>query len=82
MSWCEFDAYATRQSSRTYLVVLDREEDESVGVDLENGLVHLVALDAGSCTRLCFFDLGKILGHRNALDRDSNLFCNDVFLLF
>lgn len=77
----KFDASRTRQPCRTYLMVLDREEDESVGVHLENGLVHLVALDAGSSTGLCFFDLGEVLGHRNALDGDSDLFCNDVLLL-
>jgi hypothetical protein len=63
-------------------VVLDREEDESVGVFLEDGLVHLVTLDAGSSTGLWLLGFGKVVGHRNALDGDSDLFCNDVLLLF
>jgi len=54
-------------------VVLDREENESVGVLLEDRLVHLVTLEAGSRAGLWCLGLGKVIGHRNALDGDSDL---------
>ena len=68
-----YDASRTRQSSRTYLVVLDREENESVGVLLEDRLIHLVALESRSRAGLWCLGLGEVIGHRNALDGDSDL---------
>ena len=54
-------------------MVLDREENESVGVLLEDRLIHLVALESRSRAGLWCLGLGEVIGHRNALDGDSDL---------
>ena len=54
----------------TYLVVLDREEDEPVGVLLKQGLVGLLGLDAGGDGGLGLLDLLR-LGDRRDVLRDS-----------
>ena len=54
-------------------MVLDREENESVGVLLEDRLVHLVTLETRGRTGLWCLGLGEVIGHRNALDGDSDL---------
>ena len=80
IDWKRRVAYAS--IGVTDLVVLDREEHESVGVLLKDGLVGLVALDTGSSTGLCFLGLGQVVEHGDALDWYSDLIRNHVLLLF